>query len=222
MRWHTTHAPPHAHHLRPETQPDFRLVEELTRQAFWNLYTPGCHEHYLVHILREHPDFVRELDFVAELDGRLVGSILYTRAWLVDDAGSQLDILSFGPISVLPEFQRQGIGSALIRHTVPLARGQGAPAIVILGDPHNYCKHGFRSARDLNISDQNGDYPYGMLALELLPGALAGRRWKYRYSPVYELDEAAAEAFDRDFPPREKAYQYSQEIFSIAFRSYVR
>ncbi len=161
--------------IRNETENDFRTVEELTREAFWNLYFPGCVEHYLVHIMRDHPDFLKELDFVAEVDGKIVGNIMYTRSWLIDELGGELEIVSFGPVCVLPELQRKGVGGALIRHTLELATAQGAKAVVILGDPHNYCKHGFKSSKDLNISDLNGDYPNGMLALELEAGALAGR-----------------------------------------------
>ena len=208
--------------LRPETPADHRLVEELTRRAFWNLYFPGCQEHYLAHILRSHPDFLPEYDFVAELDGKLVGSILYTRSWLLDEQGQSMDILTFGPLCVLPEYQRQGIGSALIRHTAQLAAQNGEKAIVIFGDPQNYCKHGFKNGKDLTISDQNGDYPYAMLGLELFPGALNGRAWKYHYSPVYHLDEAAVEAFDQGFEPLEKAHRYTQDIFAINIRAYLR
>ncbi len=215
--------------LRPESPSDHRPVESLTRLAFWNLYFPGCVEQYLVHTVRSHPDFLPEYDFVAELDGRLVGNIMYTRSWLLDEQGRSMDILTFGPVCVLPEVQRQGIGGALIRHTVALATRQGEKAIVIFGDPHNYCKHGFKNGKDLNISDLNGDYPHGMLALELVPGALAseaggggGHVWKYRYSDVYHVDEAAVEAFDQGFAPLEKAYRYTQDIFSINIRSYLR
>jgi putative acetyltransferase len=209
-------------HLRPETPADHRPVEELTRRAFWNLYSPGCQEHYLAHILRTHPDFLPAYDFVAELDGNMVGSIMYTRSWLLDEQGQSMDILTFGPVCVLPEVQRQGIGSALIRHTAQLAAQQGEKAIVIFGDPQNYCKHGFKNGKDLNISDQNGDYPYAMLALELLPGALNGHAWKYHYSSVYHLDEAAVEAFDQGFEPLEKGHRYTQDIFSINIRAYIR
>jgi len=92
--------------IRNETENDYRAVEEITREAFWNLYFPGCHEHYLVHIMRDHADFLKELDFVAECDGKIVGNIMYTKAWLVDETGKEMDIVSFGPISVLPEYQR--------------------------------------------------------------------------------------------------------------------
>jgi len=208
--------------IRNETENDYRIVEEITREAFWNLYFPGCHEHYLVHKMRNHTDFLKELDFVAEYDGKIVGNIMYTKAWLIDELGKEMEIVSFGPISVLPEYQRKGIGSALISHTKNIAIKKGVKAIVILGDPHNYCKHGFKSSKDLNISDMNGDYPYGMLALELEEGILEGHKWKYRYSAVYEINEKDADEYDNGFEKKEKGYRYTQEIFSIAFRSYVK
>ena len=208
--------------IRNETEKDYRAVEEITREAFWNLYFPGCNEHYLAHVMRTHPDFLKELDFVAEYDGKIVGNIMYTKAWLIDEQGNITDIVTFGPVCVIPEYQRKGIGSALINHTKKIAIEKGAKAIVIFGDPHNYCKHGFKSAKDLNISDLNGDNPYGMLALELEEEALAGHQWKYKYSDVYEINETDADEFDKNFEKKEKGYQYTQEIFSIAIRSYVK
>ena len=208
--------------IRQETEKDYRAVEELTREAFWNLYFPGCNEHYLVHIMRNHTDFLSEYDFVAEVGGKIVGNIMYTKAWLIDEQGKEMEIVSFGPISVLPEYQRKGIGSALIQHTKKLAIEKGMKAIVILGDPHNYCKHGFKSSKDLNISDMSGNHPAAMLAIELEMGALANHSWKHRYSPVYDLDREAVDEFDRGFAVKEKAYRYTQEIFSISIRSYLK
>lgn len=208
--------------IRYEKEDDYRIVEEVTREAFWNLYFPGCNEHYLVHQMRNHPDFIKELDFVAEYNGKVLGNIMYTKAWLIDELGTEIDIVSFGPLSVTPEYQRKGIGSGLINHTKNIAIKNGVKAIVILGDPHNYCKHGFKSSKDFNISDINGDYPYGMLSLELEEGVLAGHKWKYKYSGVYEINEKDADEYDNSFKKKEKGYRYSQEIFSIAFRSYVK
>lgn len=208
--------------IRNETESDYRMVEEITRESFWNLYSPGCNEHYLVHKMRGHVDFLKELDFVAEYEGKIVGNIMYTRAWLIDETDRPMDIISFGPISVAPEYQRKQIGSALISHTKNLAMKNGLGAIVIFGDPHNYCKHGFKSAKDFNISDTLGNYPYGMLVLELREGALAGHKWKYRCSDVYEINEKEADQYDSLFPEKEKGYRYSQEIFSIAVRSFVK
>ena len=155
-------------------------------------------------------------------DGRVVGNIMYTRAGLANDAGEILDITSFGPLSVHPEFQRMGIGSRLIRHSLPIAQRLGFGVVAMYGDPHNYCKHGFRNGKDLGISDGNGNYPHGLLVLELAPGLLAGCHWKLQISAAYECGESEVEAFDSGFPPKEKTYQYSQEIFSIAVRSFLR
>jgi len=208
--------------IRNEMEKDFRSVEELTREAFWNLHVPGCDEHYLAHLMRNHPDFIKELDFVAEHEGQIIGNIMYTKAWLVDETGQTMEIASFGPVSVLPAYQRKGVGSALIQHTLALALQKGVKGIVIFGHPNDYCKHGFQCAKDFNISGLDGDYPAGMLALELQPGAFGGRAWKFKYSDVYHVDPAAAEAFDKTFPPKEKGYRYTQEIFSIASRSVIK
>ena len=208
--------------IRNEIEADHGAVEKLTREAFWNLYAPGCSEHYIVHAMRKHEDFIEELDFAALVDGRIVGNIMYTRASLTHEAGERLAVASFGPVSVHPAYQRQGIGSRLIQHSLLAAKDLGFKVVAIYGDPHNYCKHGFRNGRDLAISDSNGETPYGLLALELGKGVLSGHQWRFQTSPVYEYTESAVEDFDKRFPPKEKGYQYSQEIFSIALRSFVR
>ena len=96
--------------IRKETRGDRQAVEAVTRRAFYNVYVPGCTEHYLVHIMREHPDFIPELALVAELDGRVIGNVMYTRATLTDEAGAVKDVLTFGPVSIAPEHQRKGCG----------------------------------------------------------------------------------------------------------------
>lgn len=119
--------------IRNETENDHREVEELTREAFWNLYVPGCDEHYLVHTMRDHPDFIPDLDFVALFDNTIVGNIMYTRSRLIDEKENEVEIITFGPFSVLPGFQRQGIGNALISHSRQVALEMGYKAIVIHG-----------------------------------------------------------------------------------------
>lgn len=207
--------------IRPESEADRAAVEAMARDAFWNLYFPGCDEHYLTHSMRGHPDFLGGLSRVAVSDGRIVGMIMYTRSWLGRADGTELEIASFGPVCVAPDVQRMGIGKALIRHTLGLAKERGIKAVVIMGDPHNYCVHGFRNGKDLGVSDQDGRYPIGMLVLELEPGALAGGPWKYRYSDVYRLDQDAVAAYEASLPPREKAVQPSQELFSMLIRAYL-
>ena len=207
--------------IRRETKNDHRIVEELTREAFWNLYFPGCDEHYTAHILRDHPDFISELDFVAEVDNKIVGSIMYTRSHVIDENDNKIEILTFGPLCVLPEYQRKGIGTALIKHTKELAIKNGEKAIIILGDPRNYVKHGFKNSIDYNISNSEGKYPYGQLVLELAPGIFDGKKWKFHYSPVYNIDPKAAEEFDKQFPIKKKEYKPSQELFSISVRAFL-
>ena len=99
--------------IRNETPADYQIVEDMTRRAFYNLYIPGCVEHYLVHVMRGHEDFIPELDFVLELDGQIIGNIMYTKARLTDEAGTEKEILTFGPVCVMPEYQRQGYGRKL-------------------------------------------------------------------------------------------------------------
>lgn len=207
--------------IRREEIKDFQAVESMTRDAFYNLYFPGCDEHYLAHTMRNHPDFIADLDYVAELDGRIVGMIMYTRSWLDRADGATLEIASFGPVCVAPDVQRMGIGKALIRHTLGLAKDSGIKAVAIMGDPHNYCVHGFRNGKDLGICDGDGRYPIGMLALELEKGALGGSSWKYRYSDAYRFDHEAAAAYDGSLPPKEKAVKPSQEIFSMLIRAFL-
>ncbi len=211
--------------IRNENEGEFRAVEELTREAFWNLYVPGCDEHYLAHVMRNHPDFIRELDFVAVYENRIIGNIMYAKSYVVDvdadDSARKLDTISFGPVCVLPEFQKKGVGSAIISHSIEKAKEDGYNAVIIQGHPHNYCKHGFKSAMDLRISDSDGRYPFGLLALELKRGVFEGYDWRYVPSDVYDVDADEVAKFDKTFKFKKKEYRYTQEEFSIACRAYL-
>jgi predicted N-acetyltransferase YhbS len=208
--------------IRSENEADRVDVEVLTREAFWNLYRPGCDEHYTTHLIRGHGDFLPDLTFVAEVDGEIVGSIVYTRSWVIDELGERVETATFGPLCVHPAWQRRGVGSALIGHSRALAVEKGYPAIIILGDPHNYCKHGFKTGKDLGVCTLDGKYPLGLLVLELRQGFFASsRQWKFQTSEVYEFDAAQVEVYDARFPPKEKKYQYSQELFSMLVRAVV-
>lgn len=207
--------------LRRERPEDYREVESLTREAFWDVHVRGCVEHYLAHVMRSHPDFAPELDYVAVADGRIVGSIMYAKAWLDEAGGRAREILTFGPLSVLPGYQRRGVGSRLVEATVRLAREGGCPAIAILGNPGNYVKHGFRNCKKYRIAMAPGRYPTCLLVLELEPGALGDKDYLYRGSAVYEVGEDEARAFDSGFPPKESRYRPSQEEFDTLCRSFV-
>ncbi|MBE6570267.1 MAG: N-acetyltransferase [Ruminococcaceae bacterium] len=210
--------------IRLETEKDYREVENLTREAFWNVYKPGADEHYYVHMMRSHPDFIPELAFVAETDGRIVGNIMYTKAWLEDEYGVRREIVSFGPLCVSPEYQRQKIGKALIEHSFAAAREMGYDVIVIFGNPGNYVSRGFVSCRKKNVSFiADGNFPTALLVCELIPDVLGGRKWMYIPSTAADCceDSAAVEAFDAGFPPKEKSFAPSQEEFYIYSHSSV-
>lgn len=209
--------------IRRETPADYRAVEELTREAFWNVYKPGCDEHYYAHMLRNHPDFVPELDFVLEREGEIIGSIMYTRTRLIGEDGTVKPILSFGPLCVLPRVQRRGGSRVLIEHSFACAREMGYDTVVIFGNPANYVGRGFVSCRKKNVCLFEGVYPSAMLVCELAPGALGDGGWQFVDSDAAEccanLDAVAA--FDAGFAPKEKAWRPSQEEFYIYSHSSV-
>lgn len=201
--------------IRNETEKDYDKVEEITRQAFYNLYVPGCYEHYLVHVMRTHADFIPELALVAELDGRVIGSILYTKAWLMDATGSKKEILTFGPVCIVPGYQRQGYGKRLMEYSFRQAVALGYEAIVIFGDPANYVSRGFKSCKKFNVSLGDGTYPAAMMVKELKTGALSDRSWTYIQSAALDIDEQAAERFDAALEKLEKNVLPCQEHFYI-------
>ncbi len=196
-------------------------MEDMTRRAFYNLYIPGCVEHYLVRVMRDHEDFIPELDLVAELDGQVVGNIMYTKAKLADEQGSVKDILTFGPLCVAPEHQRKGIGKRLMEHSFQKAAELGYDAVVIFGSPANYVSSGFQSCKRFNVSVEGGKFPSAMMVRELRPGALDGRRWVYQDSPVMAIDEAEARRYDDSLEPMEKRHLPSQDEFYIMSHSFM-
>ncbi len=203
--------------IRLETENDHRAVENLTREAFWNVYKPACDEHYYAHMLRSHPDFLPELDFVAECDGELIGSIMYCKTALVSEDGERKEILTFGPLSVLPAYQRRGCGKKLIEHSFERARELGYDTVVIFGSPANYVARGFVSCKKAGVCVGDGIFPTAMLVKELVPDALRGKKWQFIDSSAAECctDTAAVEAFDALFPPKEGAWTPTQEEFYI-------
>ena len=209
--------------IRNETESDFREVEVLTRKAFWNVNVPGCDEHYLAHVLRDHEDFIPELDLVAETeDGKIVGNVMYTKAKLVEESGTELSILTFGPISVHPDYQRRGISRKLLEFSFDRAIEMGYKVIVIFGNPDNYVSRGFKSCKKYNVCTADGSYPAAMLVKELVPGTLNGTKRVYRESPACEFEKADAEKFDEQFEPMKKEFCPSQEEFYIHSHSIIR
>lgn len=160
--------------IRNERKEDYRKVENLTREAFWNVYRPGCTEHYVLHCYRGDPAFVPELDFVMELNGELIGQIIYVRSEIDCDDGRKLPIMTFGPIGIAPEYKRQGYGKRLLDYSMEKAMGMGVGALAITGNILFYGKSGFVPAKTKGVryaDDSDADY---LLVKELIPGFLDG------------------------------------------------
>ena len=207
--------------VRNEEQKDWAVVERITRQAFYNLYVPGCVEHYLVLIMREHEDFIPELDFVLELDGQVIGNIMYTKAKLTDENGTEKEILTFGPVSIHPAYQRMGYGKMLMEHSFQAAIQLGYDTIVILGSPANYVSRGFKCCKKYNVCIENGKYPAAMMVKELIPHILDDHKWLYQDSPVMAISKEEAERYDDTLEPMEKKYLPSQDEFYIMSQAFI-
>ncbi|MFC2043730.1 GNAT family N-acetyltransferase [Chloroflexota bacterium] len=201
--------------IKNEREKDYRIVEELTREAFWNLYAPGCTEHFILHNLRNSVDFIPELDFIAEKEGRIVGHIVYSRGKIQDKKGVEKEVISFSPASVLPGFQKQRIGSALTNHTIRIATSMGYSAICIYGDPRYYSRFGFRCGEKYDIKTADDKFAVALLVIELKQGALINMPGSFIESTAFEVNENEFAEYDATFPFKEKAETESQQEFKI-------
>ena len=193
--------------IRLEEKEDRRAVETLVRESFWNVYRPGCSEHYVIHVLRGDPAFVPELDFVMEQDGRLIGQNMFMRTVIEADDGRTVPVLTMGPIGITPDLKRQGYGKALLDYSLEKAAAMGFGAVLFEGNIDFYSKCGFDYARKFGISYH--DLPEGaddsfFLCKELVPGYLDGVTGVYQTPKGYYVDDADVEEFDKEFEPKEK------------------
>ncbi len=203
--------------IRLEKEKDYKIVENVTREAFWNQHKPGCDEHYFVHEMRNHKDFIPELAFVLEKEGEIIGNVMYAKGLLVADDGEVKDIITMGPISVLPQYQRQGLSRILLEYSFEKAKEMGYTVVVNFGHPCNYISRGYVSCKHKNVSIDENMYPSALLVKELVLGILDGKNWRYVPSDIENCceDIEAVETFDKDFPTKEKAWRPSQEEFYI-------
>lgn len=190
---------------RLEKKQDYDAVEALTRDAFWNVYKPGCDEHYIVHCMRGKATVVESLNYVC-LDGeRICGHIFYTHTQVVAGEGRVFPMLSFGPISVHPAYQRQGIGSQLIVMTLDKAARTGHVGVAITGNPAYYQRFGFRAASEFGITAEDGSSFPELMVCELGVGRLASVQGRLHFCPEFmQIDVQEVERFDERFPPRER------------------
>ena len=199
--------------IRLEQTKDYCEVENLTREAFWNVYRPGCTEHYVLNQYRSNPDFIPELDFVMEEDGRIIGHIMFSHAELALPDGTRKSSWTFGPISIHPDYKRKGYGLKLLQYALKKARGMGVGFLCMEGNIGFYKHAGFGLASRLGIHyhdmPHDEEVPF-FLAQELIPGWLkANGIAEATYCPpkgYFVADEypEAFEAYEATFPPKEK------------------
>ncbi len=192
--------------IRLETENDFRYVENMTREVFWDLYKPGCDEHLVVHKIRKTNAFIKELDFVACDEDKVVGNIIYSKAKVINEDNDEFDVLCMGPLGVLPSYQGKGVGSILMKHSISAARTLGYNAIVIFGDPNYYHRFGFENAEKYNIQTSQGDNFDAFMALELYEGSLEEISGKFYADPVFEVDKDELNIFEKQFPHKKKHF----------------
>ena len=193
--------------IRLEAPEDYRETENMVRESFWNVYRPGCLEHYVLHTFRGREEFVPELDLIMEKDGKIIGQVMYVRAEIQLDNGAHLPIMTLGPIGILPEYKRKGYGKALLDYSMAKAEAMGAGALCLEGNIDFYGKSGFVVASSKGIhyhgEPRDAEVPY-FLCMELKPGYLDGVSGTYHTPAGYFVDEKEAEEFDAAFPGKEK------------------
>ena len=193
--------------IRLEREEEYGEVEYLVREAFWNVYRPGALEHYVLNQLRNDNAFVPELDFVLEKDGKIIGQNVFMRAVIKADDGREISIMTMGPICIAPQYQKQGYGKILLDYSLEQAKQLGCGALCFEGNINFYGKSGFTFARELGIRyhglPEGADDSF-FLCKELIPGYLDGITGEYTPPQGYFVDEAEAEQFDQQFPPKVK------------------
>ena len=193
--------------IRPEKTEDYRNTESLVREAFWNVYRPGCSEHYVLHVLREDPAFVKELDFVMEQDGRLIGQNIFMKTVIIADDGREIPVLTMGPIGIIPELKHRGLGKKLLDYSLQKAAELGYGAVLFEGNIGFYGHSGFDFASRFGIRyhdlPEDADASF-FLCKELILGYLDGITGVYQTPKGYYVADEDVEAFDKDFPEKEK------------------
>ena len=193
--------------IRLERSEDYRAVENLVREAFWNVYRQGCSEHYVIHVLRNDSAFVKELDFVMEQDGKLIGQNMFMKTIIESDDGRKIPVLTMGPIGIIPELKRKGYGKAILDYSLEKATEMGFGAVLFEGNIGFYGKSGFDYASKFGIRyhdlPEDADSSF-FLCKELIPGYLDEITGVYQTPQGYYVKDEDVDEFDKGFPLKEK------------------
>ena len=193
--------------IRNEEERDYFEVENVTREAFWNIYRPGCNEHLVTHNFRNNQAFIKKLDYVMEDNGEIIGTIIYSHGTLRLDNGGKMDFITFGPVGIRPDYQKNGMGQELIRYSMDRAKDLGYDAIFITGNPIYYNRFGFEAACNYGIfldENRNPSEANFFMVNVLKQGALDGLAGIYVFDPCFDTSKEELEDFDKQFPSKIK------------------
>jgi predicted N-acetyltransferase YhbS len=189
--------------IRLENPQDYRETENMVREAFWDVYRPGCNEHLIMHKLQESDAFIKELDFVACDKDKVVGIAVCPKAIIKNDTGQEFTVLSM-IVGILPSYQKKGIGSMLVKKIMDEARSMGFKGIVLFGSPEYYPRFGFKNAKEYGIRTSEGKNLDPFMALELSKNSLSGINGKFYETSAYHVSDEELELFEKEFPHKEK------------------
>jgi predicted N-acetyltransferase YhbS len=190
--------------IRNTTEPEYQKTESLTRESFWDIYKPGCDEHLVLHKIRNSKCFIKELDFIAIYKNEIVGHLICTKAKVISASNVDHEVLCLGPISVLPEFQKKGIGSRLMIQSITVAKESGYSGMILFGNPDYYHRFGFTNAIKYGITTKDGRNFEPFMALELTDNGLKDIKGRFVEDGAYEINSEELSEFEKRFPFRQK------------------
>jgi predicted N-acetyltransferase YhbS len=189
---------------------DFAITENITREAFWNVYKPGCSEHLVLHNLRKSQNYVKELDLIAIYNNQIVGHIISTRAKILDTLNNEYEVLCAGPLSVLPDFQNKGIGERLLKESIRLSKVLGFRGMILFGSPDYYHRFGFNNAKNFEITTKDYQNLEPFMALELFENSLFDVKGRFIEDESFNVNEDELKEFEKNFPYKEKLVKDTQ------------
>ncbi len=196
--------------IRKVFQKEYRITENITREAFWNVYKPGCNEHLVLCNLRKSPNYINDLDLVAIYENEIVGHIISTKAKVIDSFNNEREILCVGPLSVLPSFQKKGIGAQLLNKSIILARKLNFKGMILFGNPDYYHRFGFKNAKEFEISTRDNQNFEPFMAIELYEHSLSDVKGKFIEDDGFIVNDSELIEFEKQFPHKEKLITDSQ------------